>query len=302
MTWSADAKRKYQFVPYPTESKSIYSMAISEDGKILAAGDGQTIKIFDTFNQSIVKEYKDGHTNTILCIDISNDKTYLVSGGKDSMIVVRNLDSGDIVREFNPSLGIITDIKIAPDGSFFVAGGTNKTVHVYDFQTCKLTDVFNNHQAEITALAISNDNKYIATAGADHQIFLHFDEFKSHTRISGHRNWVRAIKFTTDITKLISCGDDGQVLHTGVVNPHRVFKVGNKTYKGGWLTSLDLTDNNKTIITANNNGIIYLEGAFFNESINSRLGTISKVYFVPDAQKKIIFVIASLKKGIMLMK
>ena len=84
------------YMTFPTESKTIFGICFSPKGNVLAVGDDTRIKFFSTATMKLLGTLNDGHDKMIMTIDISRDSSLLVSGGKDSLIMITELSSGRV--------------------------------------------------------------------------------------------------------------------------------------------------------------------------------------------------------------
>ena len=126
-------------------------------------------------NNELLNEFKNGHKNRILSIDISNDSTLLVSGGRDSLIVVWNFTENEVITTLKYSKGIVTCVQI-----------------------------FTEHSDVITSVEFSPDGSLLATSGGDGMVNIYDVKGKKLiTSLSDHGDWVREVSFSKDSTRLI---------------------------------------------------------------------------------------------------
>ena len=296
---SVFSQKKKVYKTFKTDNLSTYDICFSKKGGVLAATDDKNIKVFSTKNQSLLSEFKNGHTNRILAIDISNDSTLLVSGGMDSTIIVWDFVQNKILKTLKFQKSVITSLKLSPDAKFLLSGGSDGKAYFYNLKEDKLVSIFENHSGEITAVKFSSDGRFLATAGTDKNIIIYSgDNYKTYNVLKGHKKWVRDICFNSNITKLISCGDDSQLISWNISNLSKAIKISSMRIDG-WLLCLDLNEDDKTFITGNENGTVNIQGTFYKNSVQLN-SCINKVLFVPHTGALLKFVVATLGKGLLI--
>lgn len=292
------SQESYLPVVYKTDNENIYDICFTPKGGILAIADGNTIKAYSTNSQELVSEFKNGHKGQILTIDISKDSTLLVSGGKDSTIVIWDFINRKILKSLTYQKGIITSVKISPDQRYLASGGTDNLVYLYDLGKNEIVNKFEDHTDDITSVKFSPDGTILATASADHKINIYeLKNSKLLTSLTGHKSWVREISFSGDSTKLISCGDDSRVITWDVTDINDICIVKNSKATSGWILSIAFNMDSKTYALGGINGKAIIKTQFGDFSTNIH-APINRIIFKPNEGPYLKIAIATRGNGV----
>jgi WD40 repeat protein len=297
---TAYSQAKDALVSFPTDDAFIYGICFTSHGEALGIADNKAIKVYATNTRSLLHEFKNGHRDRILSIDISRDSTLLVSGGKDSTIVLWDLITGIIKKTFRCHSGIVTSVKISPDGRYILSGGTDKKICLYDIAADHLVKEFDEHTNDVTRVAFSPDGKLIGGAGGDKIITIYnLKNGNLIATLAGHRSWVRDISFSQNGTKVISCGDDSRIITWDISDINNIHKL-NQVKKGHcWLLSLDNIDDGRTYVIGDVNGNAQIVSSF--GIYRARIGVpITRILFEPNNGILVKIAVASGGKGVLL--
>ena len=291
------SQKEKLFSTYKTESTDILDACFSKNGDILCIADNNTVKIFSTNTKELIAEFKGGHNGEILSIDISNDSTKLVSGGKDSTVVIWNFKEGELLKSLKCN-SIITSVCLSPNSQYLVYGGSDNRVFVYDIAKNEITNTFSEHSDDITSIVFSPDGNYIATSSGDKLINI-YGNGALITILSGHKDWVRDISFSSDGTKLISCGDDGKIITWDISDINKPRIINESRHGFNWMLSVDINKDDKTFAFADFKGNAEIIGQFGGYKTNVK-APINKLLFKPNKGIYLKIAVATRGKGVLL--
>lgn len=256
------------------------------------------------------------------CIHPSGES--VLSVGADRRVLLWQLDSGTVVRSFEPvetpdlaavflpetghcvtaglenvvhlwDLSSDTSVQIfeghqaqindlAAAGSLVLSGSSDHTVRVWDAQTGVCLQVFDGHNGEILAIAISPDAKMGASSGEDQLLLWDPLTGLDLFALAGHHEPPSAIAWSDDGRTLLSGARDGQLRLWDVTNGHCLRTV--EVDQG--VASVALSPDDRYALTGG------LEGAVQIWDIRSRqclrtfdghVGSVPSVAFTPDGQR-----------------
>ncbi|KIK32980.1 hypothetical protein CY34DRAFT_813935 [Suillus luteus UH-Slu-Lm8-n1] len=165
--WDLKAGKEIEEARSDLEGR-VWAVAVSRNGRWVATGgDNKELKVCEV-ETGIVKTFK-GHSDTISCIDISADNTWLASGSFDLTARIWNMDTGKLVAGPFKSIGHMGVVRFSPDSKkLAVKLDFGTCLEIWDIQSQKL-DVRIGKSDGYTMLSLSpifwtNKNKTVITA------------------------------------------------------------------------------------------------------------------------------------------
>jgi len=129
-----------------------------------------------------------GHTRSANAVAFSPDSRWLASGGKDNVIKIWDLATGNILRTLYGHTGNVNALAVSPDGKLLasgsgdindkrdlgaftqggvVGGAEDNTVRIWSVQTGQQLQVLRGHELPVGAVAFSNDGHSLTSVGGD---------------------------------------------------------------------------------------------------------------------------------------
>lgn len=116
---------------------SIVKVAISRDGKLLAAGDANgDIHIWQLTDGRTVLTLK-GHTNWVRGLKFSPDGNLLGSSSSDNTVRLWNFKTGRCLKTFTGHTSRVWDIAFSPDSQILASSSNDGTIRLWDLTTRK---------------------------------------------------------------------------------------------------------------------------------------------------------------------
>jgi WD40 repeat protein len=202
----------------------VRALAISPDGKRLAAGDDSgAIHLFDLPEGKAAGKLT-GHTDWILSVAFSPDGTRLASGGQDGQILLWELPGAKKLLAFSfrpapapntpvPPIVPITATCFRPDGKALAAGDSAGQIHLLNPIDGKLIRTMQSgHASAVSGLAFHPSGSVLASSGKDRVIKLwNPDNGQALANLEGHTSWVQGVVFLEKGTRLASVSTDQTV-------------------------------------------------------------------------------------------
>lgn len=215
----------------PTGSTHVFAVAFSPDGQRLAVGSNRQpdyLTIWDvatgTKSASLV-----GHRDSVLSIEWSRDGTRLLTGSYDQAARIWDVESGES-RELLGHDGWVWSARFSPDENQVLTASQDGSAILWETATGRPSPPFLGHQSPILVAAFAPSGDRIATGDQEGRVLLwRPEELRERnlrtlveTRsefgggrfetLEGHRDAVRSIAFSGDGDRLLTTGNDNEVL------------------------------------------------------------------------------------------
>ncbi|MDD5209384.1 MAG: WD40 repeat domain-containing protein [Elusimicrobiales bacterium] len=193
-------------------SRIVYSVAFSPDGKYIASGGvDNTVKLWSFEDGSLVKEFK-GHRNFVNSVAFSPDGKSLVSASEDGTVKLWSMESGACLGTLKGHKDSVWSAAFFPDGRRVVSGGTDGVIRIWGGDSKTPGRTIKGHSGYIYSVSITEDGKLLASAGAGRTIKIWDAETGAHKMtLEGHGSAVNSTAFSKNGEYLASGSDDGSV-------------------------------------------------------------------------------------------
>lgn len=160
-------------------NQSLRCLAYSELRNELAIGaSDHHIYLLDATTLAIKQTMEKAHENSVFTLRYTRDNRYLISGGRDAHLRVRDLQQGGKEISAQPAHWYtINDIAFHPKAPIFATASRDKTIKIWDAQTFDLLKVIETvrdqgHLNSVNRLFWSDFNNYLVSCGDDRSIMI----------------------------------------------------------------------------------------------------------------------------------
>ncbi len=224
----ARVKKKIVVSLPPAQVRPVRAVAVSPDGKVVAAGRGNQVHLYDAkkgdYLKTLIdpqlktpdgKEAKAAHISLVESMAFSPDGKTLATGSFQEL-TLWDIEKGTVKDRLSGFADRVTAIAYSPDGKeFATAGGPpaeDGEVKVFTAAGKQELDIRNGHSDTVYAVAFSPDGKKLATGAADKFVkVFELPSGKLLKSFEGHTHHVMGVGWTPDGKKVVSCAADNFV-------------------------------------------------------------------------------------------
>ncbi|KAJ3302049.1 hypothetical protein HDU76_005588 [Blyttiomyces sp. JEL0837] len=242
-------------------SKAVKSIDFSNDGRrFLTCSYDKWIKLWDTETGQCIKSFTTRRIPNCIKFHPSNDKQNLfLTGCADKKVYQFDVNSGDIVQEYDQHLGAVNTITFVDENRRFVTTSDDKTLRAWEFDIpVVIKYIAEPDMHSMPAVTLHPSHKYMACQSLDNQILIYStqDRFRLQRKklFRGHliAGYACQPGFSADGRFLMSGDSEGKLwfwdwksckmlkklkCHDGVVmdcqwHPHEPSKVATASWDG----------------------------------------------------------------------
>ena len=201
-------------VPFGPGRGNVYNLAVSRDGRHLAADldDGRRgVTLWDLQGRKILGTFPSRYSRVMLAFS-PDGKILATAGVHAPETQLWDVATRTLLATLTGDDRDVCAIGFAPDGRSLAVGRVDGATTLWDVAGRAPRGVLRGHANQVACLAFHPDGKTLATGGRDNEIKLwDLGSLDLKTTLRGHDNNVVALAFSPDGTVLASGGLDSTV-------------------------------------------------------------------------------------------
>jgi WD40 repeat protein len=280
--------RSTPFTDLPANStpEMVWSVAVSPDGKLVAAGQtGGIVRTWDLASRRVVRTVY-GPWEGVGPVAFSPDGRFLASGNTAGTLQVRETATGTLVFDVRAHRLSLQEVLYSPDGQLLLSGSEDGTAKLWEAATGHEVRTLRGHPYWVYAAAFSPDGRRVVTSSLDGTAKVW--DVATGTELltfTGHRSGVPCVAFSPDGRRVASGSWDQTVQvwdpdtgtvertlvgHTSAVRSVTFSPDGSRLFSGDSRGSIKLWD------TSSGEELLTLRG---------HKGFVRRLAFTPDGRQ-----------------
>ncbi len=216
---------------YLGHDKAVKDIQFTNDGaKFVSSSWDKKIKLWDTETGKVISTFTSGKIAYASVLH-PNQQNILMAAQSDKKILQYDMNSGDVVQEYDQHLGAVNTVTFVDEGRRFVTTSDDKSMRVWEFGIpVVMKYIADPTMHSMPAVTLSPTGAWLAAQSLDNQIMIYSakDKFRLNTkkRFTGHANGGYACQpnFSPDGRFLMSGDADGKC-HFWDWKSKRIFKT-----------------------------------------------------------------------------
>ncbi|MDZ8055156.1 MAG: NB-ARC domain-containing protein [Aulosira sp. ZfuVER01] len=204
---------------------TIFSVAFSPDGKILATGDANgEIRLWQIEDGQQILICK-GHTGFVRSVAFSPDGQILASGSVDQTVKLWSVKDGKCIQTLQGHSDRIESIAYSPDGQLLVSGSVDQSLRIWSVNDGKCLQVLLGHAHTIWSVAFSPDSQTVISGSFDKTVRLwSVSDGQCLQIFQGHTDGLRSVAFSPD-GKILASGSHDETVRLWSVSNGKCLQV-----------------------------------------------------------------------------
>jgi WD40 repeat protein/serine/threonine protein kinase len=153
----------------------------------------------------------EGHTEAINSVRFSIDGRHAISGGKDKMVRVWDLTTGDCWQTLEGHTEVITSVSLSADNRYAISGSVDKTLRLWEVKRGRCLGILKGHEGRVIEVSLSSDGRFAISASEDGTLRLWELSTGSSRILSGHSGPVWAVCLSANNHYVLSGSEDKEL-------------------------------------------------------------------------------------------
>lgn len=222
--WNSDPAWKLERVlgsetdPTSPLSDRITALTFSPDGQTLAVGSGPAsrfgdVKLFNTKDGSLIRDFGEIHSDTVLDIAFTPDGQQLASCGADKLVRIFELSSGKQRLALEGHTHHVLSVAWQDSGRVLASASADGTIKIWDNITGEQQRTVAGFGKEITSVAFVGQTSQLLATCADNSLRLvEATNGQTVRNFAGSASALYALCLTPDNKQVVAGGQDGKLV------------------------------------------------------------------------------------------
>ena len=193
----------------------ILALDFSPDGKLLGTAGGDPsrsgeLMIWDVAKQTLIRNIKDAHSDTILGLDFSRDGRFIASAASDKFVKIFEVSTGRFVRSFEGHTHHVLAVSWQADGTTLASAGADNVIKIWNVATGEQRRTIGGYGKQVTSIQFIGVGGNIVSCGGDKTVRLHqTSNGRNYRNFSGATDFMYAAAANRDESLIVAGGEDG---------------------------------------------------------------------------------------------
>ena len=203
-----DAKRRGEHNRLEGHTDSVFDVAFSVDGNLIATASGDnTVKLWSSQGQQL--RTLEGHREAVNSVTFSPDSNTLATASDDKTVKLWS-QKGILLHTLQGHSNAVYGVAFSPDGTL-ASASRDRTVKLWSRDGTLLHTLQGHSQGVNGVGGFSPNGQLVATASEDKTVKLWSRDGTLLRTLQGHRDQVLSVAFSPDGNTLASTSDDNTV-------------------------------------------------------------------------------------------
>lgn len=182
---------------------------------LIAVGSGPAsrsgqVQLFSTVDGSLVRDFGDLHSDTVLSVRFSPDGRMVASSAADKIIRLIDLQADRVVRSLEGHTHHVMSVAWNDDSVTLASAGADQAIKVWDTEAGTQTRTIGGISKEATAIRFITNTPQILSAAADGNVRLHNTaDGKAIRSYAAAGDFLFCVAVTPDGKQVLAGGQDG---------------------------------------------------------------------------------------------